>query len=175
MSYWSRSMAPRIWAAWDRVVEEDSDYFEEETHEDAVSTDLINELRQYFKRPKWRVSGQYNRMNAKRSAKRIPKETLIGGRARRIRPDIIIHRLGADGITHNLLMLEIKKWPNTEWRSDVKKLKSVTSIPAGSRKYQYKYGLLIRYRRNMTIGSAQLFINGEVFELNTDNLTEMEE
>lgn len=90
------------------------------------------------------VTCDYDQMfdGAKVDAK---KKTFYAGKTREIIPDILIHRVGKTDISDNLLVIEMKKISNKAWRKDFLKLEAMTSAPFPPRKFQYRFGVSLRY------------------------------
>lgn len=85
--------------------------------------------------PGWNVDCEYNRQGARNTPKRITS-------AKRIRPDIIIHRRGLFAPEHNLLVVEIKK-KLSELDLAIDRLVEFTSNPSHKRKFKYQFGVAI--------------------------------
>lgn len=69
------------------------------------------------------------------------------------RPDLIIHK--RDSNKHNKLVIEFKGWWNNRIKTDILKLKDLTSTKG---KYRYRLGVLIRLNNNYA--SYRYFIRG---------------
>ena len=100
---------------------------------------LSNKLGMYLFQdfPGWHVDCEYNRTGFGDDPKRASDQG-------QKRPDIIIHRRGLLGTENNLLWVEVKI-KNSNASDDIVKIKEFTSVPSGSRKIQYKYGLSISF------------------------------
>lgn len=104
------------------------------------------------------------------SLTRVAKAALLGDKILEIRPDIIIHRPYDNSPQGNLLFIEIKKFENKYLVGDRAKLIEVTRKPRGPRLFQYRFGLLLRYRRSGQIASATLYQEKSVSKLFQETL-----
>lgn len=92
------------------------------------------------------------------------KKAFYDGKTREIIPDILIHRVGKTDISDNLLVIEMKKITNRAWKKDFLKLEAMTSAPHAPRKFQYRFGLSLRYEPSGTF-EAVLFQGGKEHRL----------
>lgn len=83
--------------------------------------------------PGWNVDCEFNRQGDENDPKALESGS-------RVRPDIIVHHRGQVEREHNLLAIELKK---ADAVTDHVKVEEYTSAPAGSRKFQYQYGLSV--------------------------------
>ncbi len=161
---WNQEIAGHLHDAWQEFVNEQAHLFPEETGEPAVSGAFAPFLKRLCNHGLV-VNTEYNKMNDY-LAGRVAKALSFGGDPEEIKPDIIIHRANDDSIDGNLLAIEMKKWDNGDWRHDEDKLIQMTSPPEPPQHFQYRYGLLLRFRNNGQIGIATLFVNGKQYFLN---------
>lgn len=101
---------------------------------------IAHRLAVYLEReiPGWDVDCEYNRQGEDGEVK-TNAET--GGATDRTRPDIILHRRGELARESNLLLAELKLWQV----ADDAKVRESTRPPAGTRLYQYEFGLAITF------------------------------
>jgi len=83
--------------------------------------------------PGWNIDCEFNRQGDENDPKALESGS-------RVRPDIIVHHRGQVEREHNLLAIELKK---SDAVADHVKVKEYTSAPAGSRTFQYQYGLSV--------------------------------
>jgi len=79
----------------------------------------------------WNVDCEYNRQGQIVNPK-VNTDSEI------IRPDIILHHRRYTDISHNLLVVEIKK---DDTNADFNKICDYTKLPEGNREFQYQFGL----------------------------------
>lgn len=86
-----------------------------------------------------------------------PKQLMIDGTNKNVRPDIIIHNRKSDSRKVNFLVVECKKYDasKTELDNDCKKIRALMD----DQKYQYKFGLQVIYRKGEVCGTL-FFKNG---------------
>jgi hypothetical protein len=70
------------------------------------------------------------------------------GTTERTRPDIILHHRGELSTEHNLLVVELKK---AEEPTDWEKVKEFTAPPAGTRTFQYQYGIALSFLPTLNV------------------------
>jgi hypothetical protein len=109
----------------------DSDLFSRDASEWAIAHRLAVYLE--YELPGWNVDCEYNRQGPGRDPKVRQNEE-------KVRPDIVLHHRGRVEPEHNLLVIELKK---LEASPDLEKAREYTMVPAGSRKFQYQYGLAL--------------------------------
>ncbi len=166
---WNEDLAALVMEAWNEGVSGNEQLFDENSLEDTVRGYFVEPLRNRFANDGFVVDSPYGHMNSE-DVERVRKKILVGKIARMAIPDLIIHRRNEDDLEHNLLALEIKKVSNPDWANDVEKLEEMTAAPRLPRRFQYQFGLLLRYTTSGQIAVAALFENGQPFELNTTTL-----
>ena len=114
---------------------------EHDLHEQTISSKIACYLSIIIenKNLKYNVDVEYNRNGD------APKALIGSGN---IRPDIIIHRRGKNNNTeldvNNLLIIEIKKWPNEEQReNDVEKIQEFIK----DENFRYLNGVFISFKK----------------------------
>ena len=83
--------------------------------------------------PGWNIDCEFNRQGVSGNPKTTAEGSLV-------RPDIVVHHRGRTEVMHNLLVVELKKRSSS---SDQGKACEYTRPPAGTREFQYRYGLTI--------------------------------
>lgn len=78
----------------------------------------------------------------------------------RIYPDFILHKRNSN--TKNILAIEFKKWNNTNYTNDRKKLSYLTNQ---EKEYRYQVGLLIKLGKTREKVRCTLYRNGESKEI----------
>ena len=109
----------------------DAALFGNDNSEWAIAHRLAVYLEQLL--PGWNVDCEFNRQGNEIDPKALESGSLV-------RPDIIVHHRGQVEREHNLLAIELKK---ANVAADHAKVREYTSLPAGSRKFQYRYGLSV--------------------------------
>jgi hypothetical protein len=117
--------------AMDALFARDAGLLANDNSEWAVAHRLAVYLEQSL--PGWNIDCEFNRQGVQED----PKTREVGSL---IRPDIVIHHRGHLEKEHNLLAIEMKKKDSSK---DHEKIAECSSPPAGSRKFQYQYGLAI--------------------------------
>lgn len=164
MVSWNDEIAPHLHDAWAELLDKHGNLFPEEAGEPTVSGAFAAFLERLCHDGLVAIT-EYDKMNDDLKM-RVEKQVMLGDDIEAIKPDIVIHRHGDDSLDGNLLAIEMKKWANGNWRHDEDKLSEMTSPPRGPRRFQYRFGLLIRFRTDGQIGSATLFRQGEAHYLN---------
>lgn len=102
---------------------------------DASEWSIAHRLAVYLEHelPGWNVDCEFNRQGLDRSIKREAT-------GQRVRPDIVVHHRGRPDQEHNLLAVELKKTMSEE---DNSKAREYTAPPAGTRIFQYQFGLTL--------------------------------
>jgi hypothetical protein len=134
-----------VGAALDGFMLHDADLLYRNASEWAISHKFAEHLQRRF--PYWHVDCEYNRRGDAIKQQRIGPSGAAhsSGRARRVRPDIIVHRRG---VRENLLVVEVKKCAGCSPRSlercleDQKELREFTRRDG---KDAYRCGLFIAF------------------------------
>jgi len=170
---WNKDIAGEVIGAWHEFMVSEYGYLvRENAREEAVCGAFYPFLRRLCE--EWFVINvEYDKMNDE-LRQRAEKEIVIGESVHAVLPDIIIHRPRENDKQDNLLAIEMKKWANGAWRHDVNKLREMTSPPQSGRHFQYRFGLLIRFRQTGDIGAALLFEEGTECALNPKTLQRAE-
>lgn len=168
MVNWNQNMAGKLVTAWAALFAEQAHLFRDDDDEETVSGAFARFL-ETLRSDGLLVNTEYATMNDQIQA-RVRKAISLGQDIEEVKPDIVIHRPGDDSIEGNLLAIEMKKWINSDWRHDEDKLIEMTSDPRPPREFQYRFGLLLRFRQTGVIGEATLFKGGESFYLNPATL-----
>lgn len=121
----------RVMRAIDMLYARDSDLFSRDAAEWTIAHRLAVYLEQEL--PGWNVDCEYNRQGPGTNPKTNENEG-------KTRPDIVIHRRGQTELQHNLLVVELKK---VESATDLGKVREYTRASAGTRTFQYQYGLTV--------------------------------
>jgi len=166
MTDWNEEIAPKLLAGWSQLVTDRPDLFLDKANEDTVSDAFKSRLEGRF--DGFEIDTDYDRMNA--DLRRAAKKAVLGTAVKEIFPDIVIHVPGEDDLRYNLLTIEMKKWNNYRLAKDLLKLAEMTRKPKLPRKFQYEYGLLIRFRPTGAIGMAKLFHDGQSLDLDPESL-----
>lgn len=163
MVSWNNEIADYLHDAWAELLNKHGNLFPEEAGEPSVSGAFAPLLEGLCHDGLLPIT-EYDKMNDDLKT-RIEKQVMLGNDIEAIRPDIVIHRHGDDSLDGNLLAIEMKKWANGDWRHDEDKLIEITSPPREPRMFQYRFGLLIRFRTTGQVGAAILFCDGDQFAL----------
>jgi hypothetical protein len=115
------------------VILRDSALFERDASEWAIAHRLAVYLEQEI--PGWDVDCEYNRQGVNQDPKAF-------ARGQRVRPDVVLHKRGDGALRNNLLIIEVKKEPDTY---DAEKVRTFTAAPEGKRLFQYQYGLALTF------------------------------
>jgi hypothetical protein len=160
---WNKDVAGKVLAAWKACAGARSDDIAKGHYEPSISATFHH----YLANTEWpdglEAAPEYAFMNGKMT--RVAKKIMFGDKEGEIRPDIIIHRPYENSLQGNLLFIEIKRFENKYLSRDRFKLIEVTSRPQWPRPFQYRFGLLLRYRRSGEIGRATLYRENSIDDL----------
>lgn len=164
---WNAEIADPLRDAWEELRVRQIKLFERNNNEESVSG-AFAALLEPLCSGDLVITTEHNKMNDLIRTN-ADKAIMLGQDVDEVKPDIVIHVPEENSIERNLLVIEMKKYGNSEWRHDEDKLLEMTSPPRAPRHFQYRFGLLIRYRETGEIGVATLFQGGEDFYLNPAN------
>ena len=150
-----------IQETWKQMTEEEvvKKILKNKVHEQTISAHLYCKLQHDEELDGWDIHAEYNRQGTNRNAK-------TNKSGRRIRPDIIIHKVGEQKKHNNLLWIEMKSGTfakegeinrTQKIEKDIKKCEEVTE---NTGYFQYQHALVLVYN---TKGAAKgiWFKNGE--------------
>jgi hypothetical protein len=167
---WNDELAPGIVAAWKHFLDSDRAYLvPEKAKEESVSAAFHGHLEPLCPGG-FTVVHTYNKMNDP-IVRRIAKAIVLGPAVHEVVPDIVIQRHEGDAIDDNLLVIEMKKAGAQGWKKDLAKLKEMTSLPRAPRRFQYRFGLFLRFSADGKFDKCILFESGKSWLLNDENLT----
>lgn len=165
---WNKDVAGKVIAAWKDCAQARNDDIANSHYEPSISATFHH----YLANMEWpdglEAAAEYALMNGKKM--RVDKAIMFGSKEGKIRPDIIIHRPYDNSLEGNLLFIEIKRFENKYLSRDRFKLMDVTSKPKPPRPFQYRFGLLLRYRTNGEIGRATLYRENSTTDLVRETL-----
>ncbi|MER9071794.1 hypothetical protein NKH80_03055 [Mesorhizobium sp. M0904] len=129
-------------------LDEQAQLLELDVNERAIGTVLAHlYLRPLF--PDHRVDAEYNRVGLDGSAKRLNLPAECGGENKRVFPDIVVHRRGAN--EENILVVEIKMTTNTQARRC-----DLVKLEAFREQLHYQVGVFIDLPAGKDVGKKDV-------------------